>query len=296
MSSPSTRRDSSSRCGAGRLSAARSWRRSARRWPKCVRSRWTRVERGMASGPCSSRNCASGPPRGLRQAVRVHARAGLLHADGLFDRAASVDPGEDLHRLREVSTVPALRPVRDGPAARLDRATRSIATCRSSRVTHERADRSDRSKRSPAASRRREGFRAAGVSAGIKAQAGALDLALIVSDRPATAAAVFTTNRAEAAPVSSRAITWRGRAAWRAPSSSTAAAPMPAPVTTGCRRANGMAIAHRRLRRVPGRSGARRLDRRHWRRAADGQDPRGAAGGGSRAWRRPADRSPRRRS
>jgi glutamate N-acetyltransferase/amino-acid N-acetyltransferase len=46
-----------------------------------------------------------------------------------------------------------------------------------------------------------KGFRAAGVSAGIKAKAGALDLALLVSDRPATAAAVFTTNRALAAPV-----------------------------------------------------------------------------------------------
>jgi glutamate N-acetyltransferase/amino-acid N-acetyltransferase len=44
------------------------------------------------------------------------------------------------------------------------------------------------------------GFRAAGVSAGIKARGG-LDLALIVSDRPATAAAVFTTNLAQAAPV-----------------------------------------------------------------------------------------------
>jgi len=44
------------------------------------------------------------------------------------------------------------------------------------------------------------GFRAAGISAGIKA-ARALDLALVVSDRPARAAAVFTTNRAQAAPV-----------------------------------------------------------------------------------------------
>jgi glutamate N-acetyltransferase / amino-acid N-acetyltransferase len=44
------------------------------------------------------------------------------------------------------------------------------------------------------------GFRAAGVSAGIKAS-GKPDLALIVSDRPATAAAVFTTNKAQAAPV-----------------------------------------------------------------------------------------------
>ncbi|MDR1989080.1 MAG: bifunctional glutamate N-acetyltransferase/amino-acid acetyltransferase ArgJ [Acidobacteriaceae bacterium] len=46
-----------------------------------------------------------------------------------------------------------------------------------------------------------KGFKAAGVSAGIKKKAGALDLALLVSDRPATASAVFTTNRAQAAPV-----------------------------------------------------------------------------------------------
>ena len=44
------------------------------------------------------------------------------------------------------------------------------------------------------------GFRAAGVSAGIKANGG-LDLALIVSDAPATVSAVFTLNRALAAPV-----------------------------------------------------------------------------------------------
>jgi glutamate N-acetyltransferase/amino-acid N-acetyltransferase len=46
-----------------------------------------------------------------------------------------------------------------------------------------------------------QGFRAAGLPIGIKAKAGARDLALIVSDRPASAAAVFTTNRAPAAPV-----------------------------------------------------------------------------------------------
>ena len=44
------------------------------------------------------------------------------------------------------------------------------------------------------------GFRAAGVTCGIK-KTGAPDLALIVADVPATAAAVFTTNRAQAAPV-----------------------------------------------------------------------------------------------
>jgi glutamate N-acetyltransferase/amino-acid N-acetyltransferase len=44
------------------------------------------------------------------------------------------------------------------------------------------------------------GFRAAGVAAGIKANNG-LDLALIVSETPAQAAAVFTTNLAVAAPI-----------------------------------------------------------------------------------------------
>src|SRR5205085_8723684 len=44
------------------------------------------------------------------------------------------------------------------------------------------------------------GFRAAGVSAGIKANGG-LDLALLVADGPASAACVFTTNRVQAAPV-----------------------------------------------------------------------------------------------
>jgi glutamate N-acetyltransferase / amino-acid N-acetyltransferase len=44
------------------------------------------------------------------------------------------------------------------------------------------------------------GFRAAGISAGIK-PSGGLDLALIVSETPATACAMFTVNRAQAAPV-----------------------------------------------------------------------------------------------
>src|SRR4051794_26535789 len=44
------------------------------------------------------------------------------------------------------------------------------------------------------------GFRAAGVSAGIKAS-GNPDLALIVADAPARIAAVFTTNKVLAAPV-----------------------------------------------------------------------------------------------
>jgi glutamate N-acetyltransferase / amino-acid N-acetyltransferase len=45
------------------------------------------------------------------------------------------------------------------------------------------------------------GYRAAGLYVGIKAAGRGPDLALIVSDLPATAAAVFTTNKAQAAPV-----------------------------------------------------------------------------------------------
>jgi glutamate N-acetyltransferase/amino-acid N-acetyltransferase len=45
------------------------------------------------------------------------------------------------------------------------------------------------------------GFRFAGVSAGFKTVAGALDLGLIVADKPASAAAVFSANRVKAAPV-----------------------------------------------------------------------------------------------
>ena len=57
------------------------------------------------------------------------------------------------------------------------------------------------------------GFMAAGVSCGIKKQG--LDLALIASDRPAAAAAVFTTNLAQAAPIvvsRARLAASRGRA------------------------------------------------------------------------------------
>jgi glutamate N-acetyltransferase/amino-acid N-acetyltransferase len=45
------------------------------------------------------------------------------------------------------------------------------------------------------------GFKAAGVHCGIKAAASALDLAVLASDKHASAAALFTTNLAQAAPV-----------------------------------------------------------------------------------------------
>jgi glutamate N-acetyltransferase/amino-acid N-acetyltransferase len=45
------------------------------------------------------------------------------------------------------------------------------------------------------------GFRSAAVHAGVKAAAGALDLAVIAADEPVPSAALFTTNLAQAAPV-----------------------------------------------------------------------------------------------
>ena len=56
------------------------------------------------------------------------------------------------------------------------------------------------------------GFRAAGVACGLK-ESGRADLALVVSDVPASTAAVFTQNRVVAAPVTlSRAAVARGHA------------------------------------------------------------------------------------
>src|SRR6187401_844138 len=46
-----------------------------------------------------------------------------------------------------------------------------------------------------------QGFRFAGIHAGIKPDAARKDLALVVSDRPAAAAGVYTTNLVCAAPV-----------------------------------------------------------------------------------------------
>jgi len=57
-----------------------------------------------------------------------------------------------------------------------------------------------------------KGFRAAGVRSGIKIKRGALDVGVLLCERPATAAAVFTTNKVAAAPVIlGRKIICRGR-------------------------------------------------------------------------------------
>ncbi len=45
-----------------------------------------------------------------------------------------------------------------------------------------------------------QGFQAAGIACGLKPN-GARDVALLVSDRPASAAGMFTTNRVQAAPI-----------------------------------------------------------------------------------------------
>ncbi|MCS6963262.1 bifunctional glutamate N-acetyltransferase/amino-acid acetyltransferase ArgJ [Thermoflexus sp.] len=61
-----------------------------------------------------------------------------------------------------------------------------------------------------------QGFRAAGVACGIK-NSGALDLALVASARPCTAAGVFTTNQIKAAPVRyDQVLLARRRAGFRA--------------------------------------------------------------------------------
>jgi glutamate N-acetyltransferase / amino-acid N-acetyltransferase len=56
-----------------------------------------------------------------------------------------------------------------------------------------------------------QGFRAAGLACGIKAN-GRLDLAVIAADRPVSAAGIFTTNQAKAAPVlvSQEHLEWSG--------------------------------------------------------------------------------------
>ncbi len=119
---------------------------------------------------------------------------------GFSIRAPPVGRREGVHGLREVPAVPALRPVRDGAAARDCRRHRRPQrdTVRQTRMT-------THTLRTLATFEggvtTALGFRAAGVHIGIKAAGRGPDLALIVSDRAATAAAVFTTNRAQAAPV-----------------------------------------------------------------------------------------------
>ena len=66
------------------------------------------------------RAAAARAARGLRKALRLHPCAALFHPHGLLDRAAPLAHREGVHRLREMPAVPAVRPVRDGRAARRD--------------------------------------------------------------------------------------------------------------------------------------------------------------------------------
>ena len=84
------------------------------------------------------------------------------------------------------------------------------------------------------------GFRASGLHCGIKAS-GKPDLALLVSDAPASAAGVFTVNLAKAAPVYLCQDHLAASGGARARSSPTAAAPTPAPGPQGMADAREMA-------------------------------------------------------
>ena len=115
-----------------------------------------------------------------------------------------------------------------------------------------------------------KGFRSAALHCGIKAKANALDLAVIAADAPASAAGLFTTNLAQAAPVlvSKQHL---ARTRWRRASD------------------RGEQRLRQRLHRRPGDVGceahghrcgcgagvrsersARRIDRRDWRQSQDG--------------------------
>ena len=269
----STPRASSSRCAAGRSSAAPSSRRSARTSPRCARS------------PSTPARAAAASARRLVDELRRRARRegfdklcafthapGYFMPDGLLDRAAPLAAGEDLHRLREVPALPPLRPVRDGACRSTRRRRRSTATRRRrpARMTAPTVAALETIAGGVTTPR---GFRAAGVSAGIKANGG-LDLALLVSDTPATAAA-----RLHDEPGAGRAGPRLARASARVAAASARAIVVNSGCANACTGDDGLRVARdmaaetARLVGCPRRAGARRLDRRHRRRAADRQDP-----------------------
>ena len=95
------------RAGRTRRRLRRSGAAQPARRPRCGRSSsaTTRASRGIGRrlvDELASRAAA----RRLRDAVRVHARAGLLRADGLLDRAARLAAGEDRDRLPILRAVP----------------------------------------------------------------------------------------------------------------------------------------------------------------------------------------------
>ena len=167
------------------------------------------------------------PGRRFRNAVRVHARPALLRPAEFLDRPAPLGAGKDRKRLRLVPALPALRPVRDDVAARWCRSRMRLPMSNSAVSPSP-----ERSRRTfavwTAASRRRPASaparpRAASSAAG--QDVAPLDLAIVAADGAVPAAAVFTTNKAVAAPVVvSREHLARHSTVTRARSSSTPAA------------------------------------------------------------------------
>ncbi len=237
-----------------RASAAPSWRRSAPASPKCGRSSSTkRSAAGTSARSSSSRVAADGDGQRIRDAVRVHARAGAFRAHGLHHRAAHLGAGEDRARLhgcalfRRCGQHAVMLPLRAGVAVGPERPAAVIHGSRARAAT--------RGSRSAPGRRRRggsgvtgiahrmhppieggvtapRGFRAAGVACGIKAS-GKLDLVAArlgrsgerrrrLHDQPGAGGAGAAVARAPGALGGHRP---RGRR-------STAAAPTPAPAPT----------------------------------------------------------------
>ena len=64
------------------------------------------------------RAAAARAARRLRKALRVHARAGIFHPDGILDCSAHVAAREAHDRLRQMPALPNVRAVCDGRADR----------------------------------------------------------------------------------------------------------------------------------------------------------------------------------
>ena len=132
------------------------------------------------------------------------------------------------------------------------------------------------------------GYRAAGVHCGLKKSS--LDLALVVSDRPASVAGVFTTNQVKAAPVLySQRIVASGAARAIVCNSGNANA---CTGEAGLRDTPDGRCAGRRGARPGLEPGDRGLDRRHRRAARHGEAARRHSARGGRPRRPPA--TPRR--
>ena len=126
------------------------------------------------------------------------------------------------------------------------------------------------------------GFTFAGVAAGIK-KTGASDLALIVSDRPCSAAAVFTRNAFPAAPVLyDRALVAENAAGLRAVAINAGCANA-CTGEAGLADAEAMAGLAEAALGLPARIGCGHVNRRHRPAPADGQDRRGHSAGCRRA-------------